>query len=187
MSTMTTSDAHGPDASTRGIRIAVPDDAATAARLQVEFAEEFDTPTPSREVLEPRFRRLIADPDGFVLFAGDDAGGGDPTGYALVTLRPTVYCDGPLAVLDELYVMPALRGSGIGTTLLEHAIAEVLRRGGGEMHINVDEIDVDARRFYERHGFVNVEPGTDYRMLCYIRELAESAPAGPASAGGQRV
>jgi len=122
-----------------------------------------------------------------VLFAGDDAGGGDPTGYALVTLRPTVYCVGPLAVLDELYVMPALRGSGIGTTLLEHAIAEVLRRGGGEMHINVDEIDVDARRFYERHGFVNVEPGTDYRMLCYIRELAESAPAGPASAGGQRV
>ncbi|MFF2494445.1 GNAT family N-acetyltransferase [Agromyces sp. NPDC058064] len=151
-----------------GIRLAVPDDAATAARLQVEFAEEFESPSPSHGVLEPRFRRLIADPAAFVLFAGD----GDPTGYAVVTLRPTVYCEGPLAVLDELYVVPALRGSGIGTTLLEHAIAEVRRRGGGEMHINVDEVDVDARRFYERHGFVNIEPGTDYRMLCYIRELA---------------
>jgi hypothetical protein len=29
----------------------------------------------------------------------------------------------------------------------------------------------DARRFYERHGFVNIELGTDYRMLCYLREL----------------
>lgn len=152
----------------RGIRLAVPDDAPTAARLQVEFAEEFDSPTPTRDELEPRFRRLIADPDGFVLFSGDRV---EPAGYAVVTLRPTVYCEGPLAVLDELYVVPALRGTGIGTALLERAIAEVLRRGGGEMHINVDEVDVDARRFYERHGFVNVEPGTDFRMLCYIREL----------------
>ncbi|MFD5866237.1 GNAT family N-acetyltransferase [Agromyces sp. NPDC127015] len=166
----------------RGIRLADPSDAATAARLQVEFALEFDSPTPSRDVLEPRFRRLIADHDGFVLFAGDP----DPTGYAVVTLRPTVYCEGPLAVLDELYVVPGLRGAGIGTALLERAVDEVLRRGGGEMHINVDEVDTDARRFYERHGFVNIEPGTDYRMLCYIREL-ESGPARRASAGDQRV
>ena len=44
-------------------------------------------------------------------------------------------------------------------------------RGAGEMHINVDAVDVDTRRFYERHGFVNIQPGTDYRMLCYLREL----------------
>lgn len=151
----------------RDIRFAVVDDAATAARLQFEFAVEFDSPTPSRTVLEPRFRRLIADPAAFVLFAG----AAEPDGYAVITLRPTVYCEGPLAVLDELYVVPALRGTGLGTALLRRAIAEVRRRGGGEMHINVDEVDVDARRFYERHGFVNVEPGTDFRMLCYIQEL----------------
>lgn len=40
-----------------------------------------------------------------------------------------------------------------------------------EMHINVDEIDVATRRFYERHGFVNIEPDTTYRMLCYLRAL----------------
>lgn len=32
-------------------------------------------------------------------------------------------------------------------------------------------IDVDTRRFYERHGFTDIEPGTNYRMLCYLREL----------------
>ncbi|WP_309102035.1 GNAT family N-acetyltransferase [Microbacterium sp.] len=150
------------------ISLATVEDAPIAARLQVDFAVEFETPTPTYEVLLPRFRRLIADPAAFVLLAGDTA---DPDGYAVVTLRPTVYCDGPLAVLDELYVRPSLRANGIGTALLERAIAEVRRRDGGEMHINVDEIDTDARRFYERHGFVNIEPGTDYRMLIYIREL----------------
>ncbi len=150
------------------IRIGTVDQAAIAARLQIDFGDEFGDPSPPFEVLERRFRALIADPAAFVLFVGDPA---DPIAYAVVTLRPTVYCDGPLAVLDELYVIPDLRGGGIGTRLLQRAIQEVRARGGGEMHINVDEIDVDARRFYERHGFVNVEPGKDYRMLCYFREL----------------
>lgn len=150
------------------ITLASVEHAPIAARLQIAFNEEFDSPTPSFEVLLPRFRALIADPDGFVLLAGDPH---DPSGYAVMTLRPTVYCDGPLAVLDELYVRPDLRGGGIGTALLEYAISLLRARGGGEMHINVDEIDDGARRFYERHGFVNIEPGTDYRMLCYIREL----------------
>ena len=31
------------------------------------------------------------------------------------------------------------------------------------------EVDADVRRFYERHGFTNIEAGS--RMLLYIREL----------------
>jgi GNAT superfamily N-acetyltransferase len=148
--------------------LATAEDAEIVTRLQVDFGDEFGDPSPPFDVLLPRFQRLLADPAAFVLLAGDRA---DPLGYALVTLRPTVYTDGPLAVLDELYVRPARRGEMIGTALLTRAIDEVLARGGGEMHINVDEVDTDARRFYERHGFVNIEPGRDYRMLLYIGEL----------------
>lgn len=151
------------------ISLAGVHEATIATQLQIDFADEFDDPScPSFDVLLPRFRALLADPAAFVLFSGPRA---DPTGYAVVTLRPTVYCDGPLAVLDELYVRPPLRNSGIGSALLRRAIAEVRARDGGEMHINVDEIDTEARRFYERHGFLNIEPGTDYRMLCYTQEL----------------
>ncbi|RBP61692.1 L-amino acid N-acyltransferase YncA [Brevibacterium sanguinis] len=153
------------------ITLATVEDAETVTRLQIDFDEEFDAPTPPFDVLLRRFRRLLAHPDAFVLLAGPPA---DPAGHAVVTLRPTIYCDGPLAVLDELYVVPTLRDRGLGTRLLRRAIDEVLARGGGEMHINVDEVDTDTRRFYERHGFVTVEPGTDYRMLCYIRELEDS-------------
>ena len=150
--------------------LATAEDAEIVTRLQVDFGDEFGDPSPPFDVLLPRFQRLLADPAAFVLLAGDRA---DPLGYALVTLRPTVYTDGPLAVLDELYVRPARRGEMIGTALLTRAIDEVLARGGGEMHINVDEVDTDARRFYERHGFVNIEPGRDYRMLLYIGDLVQ--------------
>jgi hypothetical protein len=40
------------------------------------------------------------------------------------------------------------------------------------VEINVDEGDVDARRFYERHGFAATEPGSPERALYYyFREL----------------
>jgi hypothetical protein len=29
----------------------------------------------------------------------------------------------------------------------------------------------DTRRFYECHGFADIQPGKDHRMLCYLREL----------------
>lgn len=165
-------DTRGADPATNDLPIllATTKDAATLTALQIDFGAEFDDPAPAAEVLLPRFRRLLADPAAFALLAGDRE---KPVGYALVTLRPTVYCDGPLAVLDELYVRPDRRDGGIGSRLLARAIDEVRSRGGGEMHINVDEVDIDARRFYERHGFLNIEPGRDYRMLLYIAELLD--------------
>lgn len=150
------------------IALASADDAPAAARMQIDFNTEFESPCPSLDELVPRFRRLITGPAGFVLLAGERS---NPVGYALVTLRPTIYYDGPVAVLDELYVRPEARDRGVGTAVLKRAISEVRARGAGEMHINVDEIDTDTRRFYERHGFVNIEPGNEYRMLCYLQEL----------------
>ncbi len=149
-------------------RLASPGDAATAARLLHDFNTEFASPTPNVDVLTRRFGALLARPDFFVVLA---EGPGEAAGFALITLRPTPYYDGSFAQLEELYVAPALRGAGIGTGLLTYAVREAVARGAGEMHINVDEVDTDARRFYETHGFRNVEAGTDYRMLCYLREF----------------
>ena len=142
-------------------------DADVVAHLLYEFNTEFQSPTPTSDEFAVRFRRLLPRDDVIVLLAGLQ----EPVGFALLTLRPTPYFDGPLAQLEELYVVPRLRGQGLGTALLDAAIGLVRTRDAGEMHINVDEIDTDTRRFYERHGFVNIEPGEDYRMLCYLREL----------------
>ena len=152
----------------RTVRLATPADAAVVGRLLFDFNTEFDTPTPSADEFARRFSDLLPRDDVLVVLAED---GEAATGFGYLTLRPTPYGDGPLAQLEELYVVPDLRDEGIGTAILTRAVDEVLARDAIEVHINVDEVDVDTRRFYERHGFVNIEPGTDYRMLCYLREL----------------
>lgn len=145
-------------------------EAHAAAELLCAFNAEFRSPCPPMEQLIVRLRWIIEGGQGFVLLGGNRAA---PGGFALVTLRPSVYADGPLAVVDELYVRPRLRNRKLGSALMSGIVTEVRRRSGFEIHINVDEIDIDARRFYERHGFTNIQPGEDHRMLCYLRELSE--------------
>ncbi|HWJ10665.1 MAG TPA: GNAT family N-acetyltransferase [Nocardioides sp.] len=152
----------------RTVRLATPVDAAVVGRLLFDFNTEFEAPTPDAAAFTARFVELLARDDVLVVLAEED---GAATGFGYLTLRPTPYGDGPLAQLEELYVVPELRDGGIGTAVLTRAVDEVVARGAIEMHINVDEVDTDTRRFYERHGFSNIEPGEDYRMLCYLREL----------------
>lgn len=146
-----------------------PADAGDVARLLHDFNTEFDSPIPTVADLERRFTGLLARDDVIVLLAAGPNSA--PIGFAFLTLRPTPYWDGPLAQLEELYVVPALRDRGVGTALLTRAVDEVRDRGAQEMHINVDEVDRETRRFYERHGFVNIEPGEDDRMLCYLKQV----------------
>lgn len=148
--------------------LATPEQAGAVGRLLYDFNTEYETPGPTAEQLSARFRFLLVRDDVLVLLSGT---GEAATGFAFLTLRPTPYYDGPLAQLEELYVQPDLRDQGIGTALLKTALLRARERGAAEMHINVDEVDTDTRRFYERHGFTNIQPGQDYRMLCYLRDL----------------
>lgn len=68
---------------------------------------------------------------------------GDAVGYARLTDR----------WLDDLYVVPELSGRGIGGVLLE--LAKSVRPGGFALW--VFESNVGARRFYRRHGLVELE------------------------------
>lgn len=156
-----------PSMSDVDVRIATREDASVVGRLLWDFNTEFETPTPSVEEFATRFDRLLDLDEVVVLLSG----GATPSGFAYLTLRPVPYFDGPLAQLEELYVRPHLRDRGIGTKLLQQALEACRERCAGEMHINVDEVDTDTRRFYEHHGFRNILPGTDYRMLFYEIEL----------------
>lgn len=144
------------------VRRASAADADTLGRLLFDFNTEFNSPTDPSEVLADRFRRILTLDGVIALLAGT------ADGFALITLRPAVWFDGPVAQLEELYVAPALRDQGIGTELIQLARDLVVESGAPEMHINVDEVDADTRRFYERHGFTNIENPEEGRMLCYI-------------------
>ncbi len=131
------------------------------------FNTEFDTWVPEVADLERRFDVLLSRDDVVLVVAEDP----EPTGFALVTLRPSPYYDGPVASLDEMYVGPTRRGEGLGTALITLMLRLLRELSCGEVQINVDEDDAGARRFYERHGFTNLEPSGTEQMLCYIQEL----------------
>lgn len=149
------------------VRLAAPDDAAAVAALLDAFNREYATPTPGAVVLTARLERLLPGGQVVALLAADP-----PAGVALITLRPSVWYDGPVGLLDELYVEPGSRDNGCGTLLLRGAEQVVRDRGGDVLEINVDAYDTDARRFYERHGYRNSEVGSDEPLLYYFRELA---------------
>jgi GNAT superfamily N-acetyltransferase len=148
-------------------RIATAVDAATLAGLLHDFNEEFGDPSPGPEVLASRLGRLLSAEGTVALLVGDP-----PAGFALVTLRSNVWYDTPVALLDELYVIPSMRGRGIGSALLESGFALVRTRGVELMEVNVDGEDRDARRFYERHGFSCVHGDQPEPALYYSREVS---------------
>ena len=148
-------------------RLATADDAEETAQLLHDFNSEYGYPSPGVEVLAARLRVLLPGNETFAILAGTPA-----VAVALVTLRPNVWYAGPVALLDELYVVPHLRGRRIGSAIIDQLMSISRAKGVDLIEINVDEGDVDAQRFYERHGFSSTEPGSTERAFYYSQELA---------------
>lgn len=149
------------------VRRATVDDAAAVARLLRDFNLEFEEPTPSLEALAATVRRLIEAGEITVLLAG--AG---PDGLSLFRFRPALWSEGLEAYLQELYVVPDLRGRGTGRALLERTIEIARERGADGIDLNTGETDTAARGLYESMGFTNREGGPDGpSMLFYEREI----------------
>ena len=147
-------------------RLATVDDAAEVGRLLHDFNTEFDTPSPGADVLAARLGVLLAGDETIAILAGTPS-----VAVALITLRPNVWYDGPVALLDELYVIPERRGQGIGSAIIDLLISTARARGVELIEINVDEADVDAQRFYERHGFAWTDPDSGERAFYFSQEL----------------
>jgi len=156
-----------PDSPDPRIRRASPGDAPAVARLLHDFQREFDEPSPGVETLAERYRELIRKREMTVLLVGEG-----PEGFAQLRFRPWVHSAGLHAYLEELYVVPALRGRGLGRELLEAAMGAARAEGADQMELGTSETDTAARALYESAGFTNREGGPDGPvMLFYEREL----------------
>ncbi len=149
------------------IRRATPDDAADVARLLHDFNTEYDAFTPGVEVLTQNARDMIANGDMVVLLAGDG-----PDGLAELRFRKSVWTAQLDCYLEELYVVPALRGQGIGRAMLREAMDVARVAGAAHIELGTSEDDEAARALYESEGFTNREGNPDGPvMLFYEREL----------------
>ncbi len=147
------------------VRRASSCDAPEFARLLTAFNAEYDAEVPPLDVLEDRFRTMLGGPDVVALLAGTPA-----VGFATVSLRPSVYHEGRVGLLEDLYVAPERRNQGIGAVLIERLVAIAREEGWGQLEVQVDEPDVDAMRFYARHSFASRDRASGDRALLWWRE-----------------
>jgi len=96
-----------------------------------------------------------------LLAAGLTSKGAGPDGVAVLRFRAAIWSDAPECYLAELYVVPQLRGQGLGRALMETAIEVARARGADHMDLGTSEDDVAARLLYESLGFINREGGPD--------------------------
>ncbi len=135
--------------------------AAYEAKLDDEYRREY-LAWVERCVAEDPGLVAVADAGGHLSGKADDLpdGGNRPdvtdrfAGYAFVLPERLAYV-WDAAVLNEIYVDPAARATGLADDLLERALA-VARDQDLPMDRIVLDVDPDnerARSFYRRHGF----------------------------------
>jgi GNAT superfamily N-acetyltransferase len=90
----------------------------------------------------PNFRLLIAELDGTI--AGT---------YSLVIMDKLGKRGTPAGVVEDVAVLPAMQGQGIGRAMMAHAIAECRKAGCYKLALSSNVKREDAHRFYESLGF----------------------------------
>ena len=98
-----------------------------------------------------QLERLCADPS---LGSGWIASiRGAPVGYLLAVYVFSLEHLGLTAEIDEFFVLPSVRGKGVGEQLLRVAEAEFARRGCTNVSLQLGKGNNRARAFYRRQGY----------------------------------
>ena len=99
---------------------------------------------------------------------------GTVVGFALFFTNFSTFLGQPGLYLEDLYVQPAHRGSGLGKALLQHLAALAVARGCGRFEWSVLDWNRNAIAFYEKMG-ATVMP--DWR-ICRVTGPALQALGG---------
>jgi len=107
---------------------------------------------------------------------------GAAVGLAALSYLWTLERGGRAAWLDELYVVPARRGAGIGARLLAAAQAAAADAGAVAMDLEIERGHERAAALYRRAGFATL-PRTRWARPLAASPVPASAPALPLAGG----
>jgi ribosomal protein S18 acetylase RimI-like enzyme len=136
------------------VSVAAPTDCRECARLLVNQLAEHDIDA-SAERLAHLLEEATTDMSrGFLMLARDS---GRVVGVAYVaTVLSAEHC-GPVAWLEELYVMPDCRHRGIGTALVTAVLERVQKAGIVAVDLEIDAGHNRVISLYQRLGFRRLE------------------------------
>jgi GNAT superfamily N-acetyltransferase len=144
------------------VRRAGPGDAADIRRLLAAQLGEHGI-TLSDDALAVAINGVIDVPKrGFFLVALQS---GECIGVAYVSFIWALEHGGHAGWLEELFVVPAHRQAGVGTRLLEAAMAAAEAAGCAALDLEIDEAHERVRSLYARHGFTALPRSRVVRKL----------------------
>jgi GNAT superfamily N-acetyltransferase len=89
---------------------------------------------------------------------------GTPAGFALFFPNYSTFLAAPGTYLEDLFVLPAFRGRGIGRALLAHLAALTVARGGARLEWSVLDWNAPAIGFYDSLGALTMDDWTTRRL-----------------------
>ena len=110
-----------------------------------------DKPLPAASARAVYDRALASDRQAY-LCAVD---GGKVVGFGSLTIKNTLWPEGPLVSVDELVVDEKHRGRGIGTKLLAGLVSLAEERGCRRVELDSAHHRKEAHQFYQQQGFEN--------------------------------
>ena len=132
----------------------------------IAFRNWWERDEPSDAAFEAGVERLFADPNTDYLLAGDPA-----VGVCQLRYRYTVWTGADDCWLEDIYVAPEARGSGVGRALVEAAFERARERGCLRIELDVNEANLAAVALYESLGFENFSDPPGGRNLLMRRRL----------------
>ena len=127
---------------------------------------DFYEAEPTDEKLLELARSLIADPDceGFQVLARDDSG--RASGFATVYWSWSTLSASRIAIMNDLFVVPEARGTGVAEVLIEECRRHAGRRGATSLTWQTAKDNFRAQKLYERIGGRRAE-WLDYSLDSY--------------------
>jgi len=124
------------------------------ALLAILFTQEADF-KPDKKKQLAALRKIIAHPAiGHILVLRED---NRILGMINLLFTVSTACGGKVALLEDMVILPSRRGNGLGSKLLQAAIALARHEGCLRITLLTDLANDSAMRFYQRHGFMMSE------------------------------
>jgi GNAT superfamily N-acetyltransferase len=127
-----------------------PEDADAVVGLLVAQLEEHEIPLAPDLLVEAVRGALEDDGRALILVAREDD---RPVGLAYLSFQWTLERGGRVLWLEELYVLPELRGRGIGGQLLRATLDVARARRCRTVELEIEASHARAANLYARAGF----------------------------------
>ena len=150
------------------VRLATPSDRDEVLRLVRGLLIELGgNPAPADDLFAVFDELVVGGDAGFIVIAEEE---GRAKAVCTASFLQAIRTVGRYAILQEMYVEPDLRSSGVGRAVIDFALEHAVARGCQVVELGTPRNGQRQIEFYERAGFANVgarlrwtTPGNRYR------------------------